>query len=385
MLEFLGRFAAERAEGRQRTLEEYRRLYPGHDEAITREYRRLTEDEVREKIGQYRLLRQIGRGGQAVVYLAEDLTIGRKVALKVLLSTLADPTSDHLPARFQREAEALARLDHPGICQVLNAGVSNGTAYIAMRFVPGPTLRSDLEQRAETARPDPARRQGDLVIAEKLARAVSAAHAAGVIHRDLKPGNIILREDDEPVVLDFGIARDLESELSLTRTGDLFGTPHYMSPEQLGAGGGEIDGRTDVWSLGVILHELLTGTRPFDAPTRDGLIHSILHDPLPKPAHTGSQLGRDLRWKPRVPGTPATATRPQRHWRTIWAGSAGASRFWPGRWVAPCACCAGVGATPRWRRVSPRSSWRSASACWRRSACSAPPNNTWPRFAGSPT
>ncbi|MHC4141627.1 MAG: serine/threonine-protein kinase [Planctomycetota bacterium] len=183
-----------------------------------------------EAFGSYRIVEEIGRGGQGVVYLATDTRLARRVALKVLSSGfLADP---RLADRFEREAQAAGRLRHPGICAVHDVGVENGLHFIAMRYVEGQTL-------AETIS---AARRGDgepwdltraLAILERTARAAHAAHEAGVIHRDLKPGNVMVTPQDQPVVLDFGLARDDQGGAGLTLPGDLFGTPAYMAPEQI--------------------------------------------------------------------------------------------------------------------------------------------------------
>ncbi|MBI4882274.1 MAG: SUMF1/EgtB/PvdO family nonheme iron enzyme [Planctomycetes bacterium] len=285
ILEFLGEFVADRAAGTLRPLGEYLARYPGHEEAIAREYVHLTSAAATPlaapegRLLHYRLLDELGRGGQAVVYRAEDTRIGREVALKVLASPVSGGA---LPARMRREAEAASRLDHPGLCQVFEAGCAGDVAYIAMRLVHGETLARRLETLGAAGLCSPARRRELLAAVEATARAVHAAHRAGVVHRDLKPSNVMLKEDGQPVVLDFGIARIEESELSLTRTGDVVGTPWYMAPEQIKAGAAGTDARADVWSLGVILYECLAGRRPFDAPTRDRLVHAVLNEePLP--------------------------------------------------------------------------------------------------------
>ncbi len=297
VVEFLGEFVADRAAGAPRPLAEYLARYPGHEESIAREYVHLTSAaatplaDPEGKLLHYRLLGELGRGGQAVVYRAEDTRIGREVALKVLASPVSGGA---LPARMRREAEAASRLDHPGLCQVFEAGCAGDVAYIAMRLVHGETLA----RRLETLGPDglraPARRRELLAAVEATARAVDAAHRAGVVHRDLKPSNVMLKDDGQPVVLDFGIARVEESELSLTRTGDLIGTPWYMAPEQIRAGAAGTDARADVWSLGVILYECLAGKRPFDAPTRDRLVQAILADEPAPLRRIAPDLPRDL-------------------------------------------------------------------------------------------
>jgi serine/threonine protein kinase/formylglycine-generating enzyme required for sulfatase activity len=267
-------------------------------------------------ISHYRLLRELGRGGQATVYLAQDLQLSRQVALKVLEGYgAADRTAF---ARFRREAEVMSKIDHPGICPVYEAGEDGDAIWIAMRYVEGQSLaksvaaaKSALEPmiRATPApdriggesAPSAARAQTwpgiDSVIAlfEKIARTLHVAHEHGIIHRDLKPGNIMVTNDGEPVILDFGLAHDTQNdESALTLTGDILGTPAYMSPEQVSRNLVRIDQRTDVYSLGVALFECLTLERPFDAPTREGLYQAILTKDPPNPARLNHAIPRDL-------------------------------------------------------------------------------------------
>ncbi len=249
-----------------------------------------------DAIGPYQPLEEIGRGGQATVYLAEDLRLNRPVALKVMEGL--GPLSETMMRRFRREAEVASRLDHPAICPVYDAGLHEGVPYIAMRFVPGRTLAACIEssRRTRTGRrgegatndlpgePDPislgsATRTEMLRIlkaVEQVARALHAAHEAGVVHRDVKPGNIIVTPTGEPVLVDFGLAGDEDAGLmTLTATGELLGTAAYMSPEQLMARRLRLDRRTDVYSLGVTLFECLTLARPYRATTREAIYEAI--------------------------------------------------------------------------------------------------------------
>ena len=213
-------------------------------------------------------------------------------------------------ARFRREAEAASRLDHPGICAVYEAGLDGNVPYIAMRFVEGESLaakiasaKSQGEASTDTSfvhladvevpagspgRPgtDPSPTPSGpttraeimriVQLIEKVARALHAAHEAGVLHRDMKPGNVMVTPEGEAVIMDFGLAYLEDEQLpTLTQTGEFFGTPAYMSPEQLLAQRVRLDRRTDVWSLGVMLYECVTLTRPFDAPTREGVYQAI--------------------------------------------------------------------------------------------------------------
>ncbi|MEM7311058.1 MAG: protein kinase [Planctomycetota bacterium] len=289
----------DRAAGKTRTLAEYQALFPGHEEAIARELRsaegQSAEPEDGRRIGPYRVRQLLGRGGQGEVFLAEDTRLGRRVALKVLAPGAARSLA--LRERFRREAEVASRLDHPGICTVYEAGEADGALFVAMRYVEGRTL-------AQVVVADRERGEEPLTRAELLdrcrrvegaARALHAAHEAGVVHRDVKPSNLMLTPEDDLVVLDFGLAGDLTGDApTLTATGDLHGTPAYMSAEQLSTERGTVDRRTDVYSLGVTLFELLAGRRPFEAPTREGLFRAILEAPAPALRRLVPAAPRDL-------------------------------------------------------------------------------------------
>jgi len=249
-----------------------------------------------EQVGPYRLVRELGRGGQGVVYLAEDTRLHRPVALKVL--TGLGSTSEDSVARFRREAEVASRLDHPGICTIYDAGVHDGLPYIAMRHVDGESLAGWIAERADPPDSSTARARAleAVRLIEAAARATHAAHQAGVVHRDLKPGNIMVTPHGDPILLDFGLARDVSGgTATLTQSGELHGTPHYMSPEQIAPRGAAPDRRTDVYSLGVTLYECLTRRRPFEGPTREGLYHAILTQPPPDPRRFNPAIQRDLK------------------------------------------------------------------------------------------
>src|SRR5262245_16395029 len=211
---------ADREAGRTSSVADYQRRFPGYEDLVARLHREVEpgsadtpgdpgeealEPDPIPEIGPYRVIKEIGRGAQGDVYLAEDTRLRRHVALKVLRGWGGD-VRERL-ARFQREAQVASRLDHPGICTVYETGVARGVPYIAMRHVEGRGLGRVL---GGAARPAAALVAERLDLVEKLARAVNAAHDAGVVHRDLKPGNVIVTPDGQPVVLDFGLARDLE-------------------------------------------------------------------------------------------------------------------------------------------------------------------------------
>ncbi len=229
-------------------------------------------------LGRYRLTRELGRGGMALVWLAQDVELRRPVALKILRPGLA--LEQRHVDRFRREALAIAKLRHPGIVQIHDVGSERGFHYLAMEYVEGPSLARVLESLAENhgwtaeelARaagvPGLARSRGTLeqalaALLAPVASALRAAHEHGIVHRDVKPSNILIRSDGTAVVADFGLAKS-DGDPALSLTGDTLGTPYYMSPEQAWLSGGEVDHRTDVYSLGVCLYEALCGRRPFE-------------------------------------------------------------------------------------------------------------------------
>ncbi|MCB8923910.1 MAG: protein kinase [Ardenticatenaceae bacterium] len=231
---------------------------------------------IGQQIDHYRVTQHIAQGGMADVYLAEDVTLQRPVALKVMLANLAqDPD---LIARFHREARTVAQLQHPNIVQIYTSGVAlGGRPYLAMQFVGGGSLQqwlAQLTQRGQRLEP-----RDVLALLRPIASALDEAHRAGIVHRDLKPSNILLRRDGTPILTDLGIAAVQTATTRLTRTGSVMGTPHYMSPEQ--AKGSDVDGRSDIYSLGIILYEMLAGTVPFDADNSLAVLHQHLYEPPP--------------------------------------------------------------------------------------------------------
>ena len=219
----------------------------------------------------YLLDRELGRGGMATVYLAQDLRHGRPVALKVLHAELAQTLG---PERFQREIHLAARLQHPHILSVHDSGEAAGRFWFTMPFVEGESLRDRLRRERQLPVDDALR------IAVEAARALEYAHKHGVVHRDIKPENILLTGDGSTLVADFGIARALGGDDGLTQTGLAVGTPAYMSPEQA-AGDKAIDARTDVYSLASVLYEMLAGEAPYTGPTAQALIVKRLSEPPP--------------------------------------------------------------------------------------------------------
>src|SRR5438270_6915009 len=237
---------------------------------------------VGETIGHYRILKPIGAGGMGEVYLASDINAGRTAALKVLPAHLGS-NMERL-RRFEQEARAVAGLNHPNIMTIYEVGADNSRRYIASELIEGETLHERLARGRVEIREA-------IEIAIQVATALAAAHSAGVVHRDIKPQNIMLRPDGYVKVLDFGIAKLAEREvlpsvpedealkLVETNAGSILGTVSYMSPEQ--ARGAHVDKRTDIWSLGVVLYQMITGHAPFAGDTPGETMSSILEKEPP--------------------------------------------------------------------------------------------------------
>jgi serine/threonine protein kinase len=221
------------------------------------------DGEDRTLAGRYRLMQVIGRGGMGTVYRATDLILGRTVAVKVLPHALAEQDRTHV-ARFEREARAAASLLHPGVVSVFDTGVDGATRYIVMEYVSGRSLAVILNEEAPL---DAARA---VWVAERVADALFAAHTAGIVHRDVKPANVMLTDDGAVKVLDFGLARLIDGT-ALTQTASAPGTAAYMAPEQ--ALGEPADERSDVYSLGCLLYAMLTGGPPFGGDGPAAILH----------------------------------------------------------------------------------------------------------------
>jgi WD40 repeat protein/tRNA A-37 threonylcarbamoyl transferase component Bud32 len=237
------------------------------------------------QVAGYDILGELGRGGMGVVYKARQHTPSRVVALKMILA--AEHAGAAAVARFRNEAEAVARLQHPNIVQVHEVGEHQGRPFFTLEYVDGGGLDKRL-----AGTPQPPRQAAQLV--ETLARAIEAAHAAGVIHRDLKPANVLLTAAGEPKLTDFGLAKQLGSLHGQTESGAILGTPSYMAPEQAAGKIKEIGPATDVYALGAILYECLTGRPPFKAATPvDTILQVIDSEPVP-PTRLQPQVPRDL-------------------------------------------------------------------------------------------
>jgi TolB-like protein/Tfp pilus assembly protein PilF len=237
------------------------------------------------ELGDYELLEEIGRGGQGVVFRARQKSLNRTVALKVI--SLGQWASRAHLKRFRREAEAAASLDHPSIVPIYEVGERDGSCYFSMKFVEGGQL-DEVTRR----QPMPIRRAVELIA--KVARTVHYAHEHGILHRDIKPGNILLDTKGEPHLTDFGLARLVESESSVTHTLDVLGTPSYMAPEQAVGNNAAVSSVTDVYGIGAVLYQLLTGHPPFAGGTTYETI-KLLEDTEPRPPRSlNPKVDRDL-------------------------------------------------------------------------------------------
>ncbi len=234
--------------------------------------------------GDYELLEEIARGGMGVVYKARQTKLNRIVALKMILSGQLAGEED--VRRFHAEAEAAAQLDHPGIVPIFEVGEHEGQHYFSMAFVDGGSLADKIKDG-----PLPPREAAEYV--KKVAEAVAYAHSKGVIHRDLKPGNILLDPNGEPKVTDFGLAKRVEGDSGLTATGQILGTPSYMPPEQASGKTEEVKEASDVYSLGAILYACLTGRPPFQAANVIDTLMQVLESDPPDPRQLNRAIARD--------------------------------------------------------------------------------------------
>ena len=238
---------------------------------------------IGSEVAGFRIESVLGRGGMSVVYVAEQMRLGRKVALKVLTTELA--WDEHFRERFVRESHIAAAIDHPNIIPIYDAGEADGLLYIAMRFVQGPDLKEILKRgNLGVGR--------TIFLIEQLASALDAAHAHSLVHRDVKPGNILLDEStDHAYLTDFGVAKQTTAR-GLTSTGHFLGTVEYAAPEQIE--GGPVDARTDVYALGCVLYECLTGSPPFTHGTEHAVLHAHLVDPPPAVTRVRPELPQAL-------------------------------------------------------------------------------------------
>src|SRR6184192_2676388 len=241
--------------------------------------------ELLGELGDYELLDEVGRGGQGVVFRARQKSLNRTVALKII--SLGQWASKAHLKRFRREAEAAASLDHPSIVPIYEVGERDGSCYFSMKFVEGGQLEEVVRRT-----PMSIRHAAELIA--KVARTVHYAHEHGILHRDIKPGNILLDDKGEPHLTDFGLARLVETESTITRTLELLGTPSYMAPEQAAGNNTQLTSATDVYGLGAVLYRLLTGHPPFVGGTTYETIKLLLDTEPRQPRLWNPKIDRDL-------------------------------------------------------------------------------------------
>jgi WD40 repeat protein len=308
-----GEFLLRERHGERPSVEEYRQRFPEHADTLRAQielHRAMAADAgsgpgpsrsaeaetlapvtpapgapAWPRVPGYEILGELGRGGMGVVYRARQTALNREVALKMVLAGEHAGAAER--ARFRAEAEAVARLSHPNVVQIHEVGEHDGLPFFSLEYCPGGSLAGRLD-----GTPWPARRAAELV--ETLARGVHAAHQAGVVHRDLKPANVLLTADGIPKVTDFGLAKRLDVDTGQTQSGAIVGTPSYMAPEQAAGRPKDVGPAADVYALGAILYELLTGRPPFRAATPlDTVLQVVGDDPVP-PRRLQPMVPRDL-------------------------------------------------------------------------------------------
>jgi len=330
-------YISRRDSGEDVTPEEYLTKYPELEKDLKELFNRLKAEGAEEidmgeghgaeaatppdTIGDFKIIRELGSGGMGTVYEAEQLSLKRKVALKVLPAHLG--FSDQAVLKFKREAEAGGRQQHPGIVAIHSVGEDKGVHYIAQELVEeGRTLADRLDElRGEKGLPAGYFREAAALFAE-IADALEHAHSTGVVHRDVKPQNILLTQEGAPKVTDFGLAK-VEDALALSRTGDFAGTPYYMSPEQAASKRIGIDHKTDIFSLGATLYEMLTLKIPFEGDTSQQVLKKILLDDPTDPRKLRSRVPRDLS----VICLKAMEKKPERRYRSMEDFAADIHRF----------------------------------------------------------
>lgn len=238
-----------------------------------------------ERISRYTIIRELGRGSMGRVYLARDPGLDRDVAIKTMIA--GEDASEYAIERFALEARSYGKLQHPHIVGVHEISREGAVYYMVMDYIPGRTLRETIfEKRLAFER--------SAEIIRDVARALDFVHEKGIVHRDIKPGNIIVRDDASICLMDFGLARNLQSDSSLTRTGQIVGTPLYLSPEQAEGEKDRIDVRSDIYSLGAVFYEMLTGKPPVEGDTLLRIVHMVLEEEPTPPANLDPSIPGDL-------------------------------------------------------------------------------------------
>jgi serine/threonine protein kinase len=257
----------------------------GDDELPTEPLARPRRPAEPPHVAGYDILAEIGSGGMGVVYKARQIALNRVVALKMIRTGAHAPAADR--ERFRNEAEAVARLQHPYVVQIHEIGEADGCPYFSLEYVAGGSLADHSRGRAL-----PPARAAELV--EMMAQAVQAAHERGIVHRDLKPSNVLLTPDGKPKIADFGLAKRLDATAGGTQTGAVLGTPSYMAPEQAQGKGRAVGPAADVYALGAILYDLLTGRPPFKEPTPMETMFKVVNEEPPPPTSWRADLPQDL-------------------------------------------------------------------------------------------
>jgi eukaryotic-like serine/threonine-protein kinase len=240
--------------------------------------------EPSERIGRYRIVSEIGRGAMGIVYKGEDEGLGRSVAIKTILASMDTTEQAGYLARFKQEAKALGGLNHPSIITVFEFGDERGVAYLAMEYLEGREVRDLIAQRSLDL-------ASAVDIAAQVADGLAFAHGRGVVHRDIKPGNVMVMEGNRAKIMDFGIARVRTSDLK-TQTGLMLGSPRYMSPEQVF--GRPVDHRSDIFSLGLVLYEMIAGTPPFGGNDIHQIMYQICNGTAAPPSAANPAVTRAL-------------------------------------------------------------------------------------------
>ncbi len=237
-----------------------------------------------ENVGPYRILEQLGQGGMASVFKAYHAALDRYVAIKVLHPAFKE--EPNFISRFEREAKVVARLEHPNIVPIYDYAEHNGQPYLVMKYIEGETLKARLSERALT-------KQEAIKIAEAVGGALAYAHKQGVLHRDIKPSNVLLSNDGAIYLADFGLARIAQAGASTLSKDVMMGTPQYISPEQA-QGMKALDEGTDIYSIGVVLYEMVVGRVPFNADTPFSIIHDHIYTPLPLPSKVNPKVPKNV-------------------------------------------------------------------------------------------